>query len=145
MRLELQKRRNPSQTMSLLSPLLAITLTLVTGAIMFGLLGFHPGEALFVYFVEPLLDPWSLQELIVKATPLILIGVGLTICYRSNNWNIGAEGQFTIGAICGSVAPVLLPDWQNLCHIPGDDGHGRIGRCAVWLFARHVEKSFRCQ
>ncbi len=127
MRLELQKRRNASQVMSLMSPLLAIFLTLLTGAVMFGVLGFNPAKALFVYFVEPLLDSWSLQELVVKASPLILIGVGLTICYRSNNWNIGAEGQFTIGAICGSVTPILLPDWQNVMTFPVMMAMGALG------------------
>ena len=113
MRIELQKRRTASRTMALLSPVLAILLTLVTGSIMFSLLGFNPASALYVYFIEPLLDPWSLQELVVKASPLILIAVGLTICYRSNNWNIGAEGQFTVGAIFGSILPVIFYDWQG--------------------------------
>ena len=113
MRLELQRREHPSHTMTLASPLLAIVLTLLTGGLMFGLLGFNPAEALYVYFVEPLTDSWSLQELVVKASPLVLIGVGLTICYRSNTWNIGAEGQFTVGAICGSILPIVLYEWQN--------------------------------
>ncbi|PLW77625.1 ABC transporter permease [Cohaesibacter celericrescens] len=127
MRLELQKRRSSSSAMSLLSPLLAICLTVLTGAVMFGLLGFNPAEALYVYFIEPLLDPWSLQELVVKASPLILIGVGLSICYRSNNWNIGAEGQFTIGAICGSVLPILLPEWQTPIVFPIMVALGAVG------------------
>ena len=127
MRLELQKRRSSSAAMSLLSPLLAITLTVITGAVMFGLLGFNPAQALYVYFIEPLLDPWSLQELVVKASPLILIGVGLTICYRSNNWNIGAEGQFTIGAICGSVLPILLPEFENPMVFPIMVAMGAVG------------------
>ena len=118
MRIELQKRGAPSAQMSLLSPLLAIVLTVLTGAVMFGLLGFNPAEALYVYFIEPLLDPWSLQELVVKASPLILIGVGLTICYRSNNWNIGAEGQFTAGAIAGSILPVLFHGWESPLVLP---------------------------
>ncbi|SFO56353.1 simple sugar transport system permease protein [Cohaesibacter marisflavi] len=127
MRLEMQKRGAPSQVMSLMSPVLAIILTLITGAIMFGLLGFNPGKALYVYFVEPLLDPWSLQELVVKASPLILIAVGLTICYRSNNWNIGAEGQFTMGAIFGSVLPIMFPDFQNYAVFPIMLAMGAIG------------------
>ncbi|SNY93340.1 nucleoside ABC transporter membrane protein [Cohaesibacter sp. ES.047] len=113
MHLELEKRTASSKTMALMSPVLAIFLTVITGAVIFALLGFDPAEALFVYFVEPLLDPWSLQELVVKASPLVLIGVGLTICYRSNNWNIGAEGQFTVGAICGAIVPVMMPGWQD--------------------------------
>lgn len=118
MRIELEKRPGTSKLFAILSPLLALFLTLVFGAIMFALLGKNPFSALYSFFVEPLLEVWSLHELAIKAAPLILIAVGLSICYRSNNWNIGAEGQFTIGAITGSILPVLYPDWQSPMILP---------------------------
>ncbi|WP_312407778.1 ABC transporter permease [Rhizobium sp.] len=118
MRIELQKRANTSVLFSILSPLLALALTLIAGAIMFGLLGKSPLNSLYIYFVEPLLDVWSLHELAIKAAPLILIAVGLSVCFRSNNWNIGAEGQFTIGAITGSILPVLNPEWHSPLILP---------------------------
>ncbi|TGT80311.1 ABC transporter permease, partial [Mesorhizobium sp. M8A.F.Ca.ET.161.01.1.1] len=102
MRIELEKRAGVSRLFTFLSPLLALVLTLLVGAVMFAMLGKNPAHALYAFFVEPLLEVWSLHELAIKAAPLILIGVGLSICYRSKNWNIGAEGQFTIGAITGS-------------------------------------------
>ena len=101
MRLALERRAERSVFIALLSPLLAIALTLATGAALFALLGKPPLEALKIYFLDPLTDPWALQEIAVKATPLVLIGVGLSLCYLANGWNIGAEGQFLIGAICG--------------------------------------------
>ncbi len=101
MRLALERRAERSIFIALLSPLLAIALTLTTGAVLFALLGKPPLEALKIYFFDPLTDPWALQEIAVKATPLVLIGVGLSLCYLANGWNIGAEGQFLIGAICG--------------------------------------------
>src|ERR1043166_4078706 len=101
MRLALDPRAERSVFIALLSPLLAIALTLATGAALFALLGKPPLEALRIYFFDPLTDPWALQEIAVKATPLVLIGVGLSLCYLANGWNIGAEGQFLIGAICG--------------------------------------------
>src|SRR5690606_31055801 len=61
---------------------------------------------------------WQLHELAIKATPLILIGVGLSVCFASNNWNIGAEGQFVMGAIAGSALPVLFPEFQNIFVLP---------------------------
>src|SRR6218665_1513375 len=118
MRIELERRPRVSTLFSILSPLMALVLTLIAGVIMFGLMGIDPIEAMDVYFVEPLIDVWSLHELAVKAAPLILIGVGLAICYRSNNWNIGAEGQFTIGAITGSILPVLFPQWHSWTILP---------------------------
>lgn len=118
MRLELEKRAEESKLMSLLSPVLAISLTLVFGAAMFAIIGHDPAKALFVYFVEPLITSWSLQELIVKAAPLILIGVGLAVCFLSNTWNIGAEGQFTIGAVAGSIIPVMFHEWDSALVLP---------------------------
>jgi simple sugar transport system permease protein len=65
-------------------------------------MGKNPITALYVYFIEPLTDPFSLAEIAVKATPLVMIAVGLSLCYIANIWNIGAEGQFLVGAIAGS-------------------------------------------
>nr|CAD6415255.1 ABC transporter permease [Rhizobium sp. Q54] len=118
MRIELQRRSEVSRLFSLVSPLLALVLTLFFGGIMFWTLGKNPFDALYSFFIEPLLEVWSLHELAIKAAPLILIGVGLSICYRSNNWNIGAEGQFTIGAITGSILPVLYPEWHSPMILP---------------------------
>ncbi|AYD01272.1 ABC transporter permease [Neorhizobium sp. NCHU2750] len=118
MRIELQKRAGTSTLFAVLSPLIALVLTLVAGGVMFWLLGQSPLGALYIYFVEPLLEVWSLHELAVKAAPLILIAVGLSVCYRSNNWNIGAEGQYTIGAITGSILPVLNPAWHSPIILP---------------------------
>src|SRR6478735_4469804 len=102
MRLALERRAERSVFIALLSPLLAIALTLATGAALFALHGKPPLEALKFFFFDPLTDPWALQEIAVKATPLVLIGVGLSLCYLANGWNIGAEGQFLIGAVAGS-------------------------------------------
>ncbi len=118
MRIELEKRGEVSRLFGLLSPLLALLLTLIAGGIMFLLLGKDPLGSLYALLVEPLFDPWSLNELAKKAAPLILIAVGLSVCYRSNNWNIGAEGQYSIGAIVGSMIPVYFYDWQSPLVLP---------------------------
>lgn len=118
MRIELVKRPERSALFAALSPFIALALTLIAGAIMFSLLGKNPVEALYYYFIDPLREVWSLHELAVKAAPLILIAVGLSICYLSNNWNIGAEGQFIVGAIVGSILPVMFPDFQSWIVLP---------------------------
>jgi simple sugar transport system permease protein len=107
MQLVLERRAERSTRIALLSPLIAIGLTLVTMTIMFAILGKNPFTALVVYFIEPLTDSYSLQEIVVKASPLVLIGVGLSLCYLANVWNIGAEGQFLIGAVTGSWLAVI--------------------------------------
>ncbi len=113
MRIELIRRPERSAAMALLSPLIAIGLTVVCGFVIFAVNGVDPFGALYVYFIEKLTAWWSIQDLIVKMTPLILIAVGLSLCYLSNTWNIGAEGQFTAGAIAGSALPILFPEWQG--------------------------------
>lgn len=118
MRIELEKRAEDSHLFTVVSPLIALILTAIAGAIMFFMLGKSPVDALYTFFVEPLIDPWSLDQIAVKAGPLILMGVGLSVAYRSNNWNIGAEGQFTVGAITGSILPIMLPDYQNWTVLP---------------------------
>jgi len=102
MQLVLEKRAERSNTIALVSPLIAIGLTIVTMSILFAILGKNPIAALGVYFIDPLTDSYSLQEIAVKATPLVMIGIGLSLCYLANAWNIGAEGQFLIGAVAGS-------------------------------------------
>jgi simple sugar transport system permease protein len=117
-RVELTKRAAPSAVFSMLSPLIALGLTILAGCIMFVILGKSPVAALYSYFIEPLTEIWSLHELAIKAAPLILIAVGLAVCYRANVWNIGAEGQFTFGAIIGSVLPVLVPGFTGPLLLP---------------------------
>ena len=118
LRIELIRRPEHSTLMSFLSPVIAVGLTIVAGFLIFLAVGINPFRGLYVYFVEPLTAAWSLQELTVKAIPLVLIAVGLSLCYLANNWNIGAEGQFTVGAIFGSALPILFPDFQNGATLP---------------------------
>ena len=107
--LKLEVRPQPSKVWSYASPVLALVITVVIGVILFAALGKDPVRGLQVFFVEPLKSWYAVGELMVKATPLLLIALGLAVCFRSTVWNIGAEGQFVIGAICaGGVA--LLAD-----------------------------------
>ncbi|PLK71163.1 sugar ABC transporter permease [Rhizobium sp. TH135] len=130
MRIELERRSRQSNLFAIVSPLLALALTVFFGGIMFALLGKDPVSALFSFFIEPLLEVWSLHELAVKAAPLILIGVGLSVCYRSNNWNIGAEGQFIAGAIVGSILPITFYEWTSPLLLPLMLVMGAIGGAA---------------
>jgi general nucleoside transport system permease protein len=113
MRLVLTRRDSVPLWMKIASPAIAVVLTLISGAVMFALMGLNPLTALHVYFVSPLSDSWALQEVAVKATPLVLISVGLMLCYQSNNWNIGAEGQFVMGAIFGAAIAIWTHGTPN--------------------------------
>ncbi len=99
--IRLEPRATPSAAMSVLSPVIAFAITAVVGAGLFAALGKDAVQALSVFFLEPFNGLRAISELALKSTPLVLIALGLALCYRSNVWNIGAEGQFLMGAIGG--------------------------------------------
>lgn len=110
--LRLEPRPQPSTAWSYASPLLALAITVVIGVVLFSVLGKDPVRGLQVFFWEPIKNGYALSELMVKATPLMIIALGLALCFRSNVWNIGAEGQFVIGAIfAAGVALMVDRSW----------------------------------
>jgi ABC-type uncharacterized transport system permease subunit len=106
-RIKLEARPEPSKWMSMASPLLALAITVLIGTLLFTLLGKDPVRALQMFFVEPVKSAYALSELAVKAVPLLLIALGLSVCFRANVWNIGAEGQFVMGAIFASGVAMM--------------------------------------
>ncbi len=103
--LNLEKRAQPSRRWSTLSPLLAVVLTMIAGGGMFALLGENPVEAIRTIFWDPLFGEFAFYyrpQLLIKAAPLILIAIGLAMGFRAGIWNIGAEGQYIIGALTGA-------------------------------------------
>ena len=103
--LRLEPRPAPSRAWIWASPLLALVVTVLIGTLLFVALGKDPVRGLQVFFWEPIKSTYALGELGLKATPLLLIALGLAVCFRSNVWNIGAEGQYIIGAVfAGGVA-----------------------------------------
>ena len=106
----LEPRPAPSRLFSLASPLIAIALTLMASAALMAAMGRDPLAALSVYFVSPFQDAYGRAELVVKAIPLALIGAGLSVCFRANVWNIGAAGQFTLGALAAGGLALALPN-----------------------------------
>jgi simple sugar transport system permease protein len=105
---KLEARPQPSQAMSYASPLIALALTVLLAALLFAALGKDPLKGLSIFFVEPLNGLRGISEVMLKATPLILCALGLAVCYRSNVWNIGAEGQFLLGAVAGGGVALWL-------------------------------------
>ena len=101
----LEKRPAPSRLWELIAAPVAILLTMLAGGILFALLGKDPFVAMRLIFWDPLFDPqfaaYSRPQLLVKAGPLILIATGLALGFRAGIWNIGAEGQYIMGAIIG--------------------------------------------
>ncbi len=137
--LRLEMRPQVSPVWSIASPLLALAITVVLGATLFLALGKDPVRGLQMFFWEPVKSGYALGELMVKATPLLLIALGLAVCFRSNVWNIGAEGQFVLGAICaGGVA--LMADKEStrwiVLAILGAGMAGGMAWAAITAFLR---------
>lgn len=108
----LEKRPSPSAFWQWATPVLAVILTMIAGGIMFAILGKNPVEAIRTIFWDPLFNEqfasYSRPQLLVKAGPLILIAVGLSLGFRAGIWNIGAEGQYIMGAIFGAAVGLAL-------------------------------------
>ena len=118
MRFRVEPRREIPGALLWLTPAVAVLATVVAAAALFALLGHNPLPALWELFVKPLLSVQSLTELALKAAPLVMIGVGLAAGFRANVWNIGAEGQLTMGAIAGSGVALALYGQQGAWVLP---------------------------
>ncbi|HUH40626.1 MAG TPA: ABC transporter permease [Castellaniella sp.] len=108
--LELVPRAEPSRLMSWMSPILAVILTAICGVFMFAAVGKSPIEGLAVFFLEPISSLRGWSEVGVKLAPLLLISVGLALCFRANIFNIGAEGQLVLGAIVSGAVILAFDD-----------------------------------
>ena len=128
--LKLEARPQPSRWWSLGSPLLALLITVVIGVLLFAALGKDPVRGLQIFFWEPIKSPYALGELMVKATPLLIIALGLAVCFRSNVWNIGAEGQFVIGAVAAGGVALLADKATGPWIVPAIIGAGVLGGMA---------------
>jgi len=89
------------------TPLVAVLATMIAGGLLFAALGKNPVEAIRTIFWDPLFGEFAFYyrpQLLVKGAPLVLIAIGLSLGFRAGIWNIGAEGQYIMGAICGAGA-----------------------------------------
>ena len=141
MLIRLEQRPEPSAGMVYVSPVIAVVLTILTSMVMFALLGVDPVKAIVTFFIEPISSLDGVAELCVKATPLILIGVGLSLGFKANVWNIGAEGQLVIGALAGGGLGLAFFDQSSVFLVPAMLVCGVLGGMAwaaipAWLKTR---------
>ncbi len=130
MLIRLEPRGVPSRRWAYGSPILALGLTLAATAVIFAALGKDPGRSLYTYFIAPLVSATARPELLVKAAPLVLIGIGLSLGFRANVWNIGAEGQYTLGALAGGGLAPWFPESDSALLLPGMIVAGALGGIA---------------
>src|SRR5258708_2210465 len=131
LRLRLEPRGQQSRLWTVASPVVAIALTVVAAGVIFALLGRPPGAALYTFLIAPLVSDNGPPELLVKSAPLILIGVGLSLGFRAGVWNIGAEGQYIMGAICGGGLGLAFPETPAMLLFPAMMALGIAGGAAL--------------
>src|ERR1700690_1383819 len=118
MRIRLEKRLTPSRFMQIATPIASVLLTMLLGAIIFQLIRFDGPRAIYETFITPVVASYKWQDVMTKAAPLIIIALGLSLGNQAKIWNIGAEGQYIIGALAGAGVAFALPDAQGFWVIP---------------------------
>ncbi len=132
----LEKRPTPSKAWTVATPVLAVLATMIAGGIMFAMLGKNPFEAIRIIFWDPLFSEqfasFSRPQLLIKAGPLILIAIGLSFGFRAGIWNIGAEGQYIIGALAAAGLGLAFYPTDSIFIFPAMIVAGAFGG---WLWA----------
>src|SRR5277367_2416315 len=142
LRLKLEPRGERSRLWTIASPIVALALTVVAAGVIFALLGREPGAALYTFLIAPLVSDNGPPELLVKAAPLILIGVGLSLGFRAGVWNIGAEGQYTMGAIFGGGIALAYQDLPAVILFPTMMIFGALGGMALAAVPAYLRTRF---
>src|SRR5260221_1521839 len=104
--------------LGLLLPVLTAILALAIGAGLLWLLHADPLKAYAALFGGAFATTSGLTQSAVKATPLLLVALGIIIAFRANVINIGAEGQIILGALAGTGFALAWPAWPGFLLIP---------------------------
>ena len=117
----LEKRQQPSRAWTFATPILAVLLTMFCGGLLFAALGQDPIETIRTIFLDPLFSEFAWfyrPQLLIKGAPLVLIAIGLSFGFRAGIWNIGAEGQYIVGAICGAAVGLAFYPSESFVIFP---------------------------
>ena len=143
--IRLEKRPQPSRAWSLATPLVAVLATMLFGGVLFAVLGKDPVEAIRTIFWEPLFGEFAFYyrpQLLVKGAPLVLIAIGLSLGFRAGIWNIGAEGQYIIGALTGAGVGLAFYPMEAFYIFPLMVLAGALGGWAWAMIPAILKKRF---
>ncbi len=130
------------------TPIVAVLLTMVFGGLLFAALGKNPVETIRTIFLDPLFSEFAWfyrPQLLIKGAPLVLIAIGLSFGFRAGIWNIGAEGQYIVGAICGAAVGLAFYPTESVVHLSADGCRRGLGRDALGDDPRPVAGEIRHQ
>jgi simple sugar transport system permease protein len=140
MRIRFEKRREPSKLMQAVTPVIAVLLTMVIGALIFWAIGYDGPRAVKEIFFTPLVASYKWSDVARRAAPLILIALGLCVGNRAKVWNIGAEGQYIVGALSGAGVAYATLNFTGYWIVPLEIIAGIIGG-ALWAFIPAILKT----
>ena len=143
MRIRLEKRLTPSRFMQVATPIASVLLTMALGAIIFQLIGLDGPHAIYETFITPIVAPYKWVDVMTKAAPLIIIALGLSLGNQAKIWNIGAEGQYIIGAIAGAGVAFALPNAEGFWIIPLMIAAGILGGMAWAAIPAFLKTRYR--
>lgn len=140
--IRLEKRPQASQVFSWATPLLAVLATMFFGGLLFAALGKDPITSILTIFWQPLFGDFAFYyrpQLLIKGAPLVLIAIGLSLGFKAGIWNIGAEGQYIMGAIFGAATGLAFYPTESFLIFPLMILAGALGGL-VWAMIPAVLK-----
>src|SRR5208337_1951984 len=143
MRIRFEKRLTPSQFMQIATPIASVLLTMLLGAVIFELIGFDGPRAIYETFITPIVAPYKWVDVLTKAAPLIIIALGLSLGNQARIWNIGAEGQYIIGALAGAGVAFALPNAEGFWVVPLMIAAGVLGGMAWAAIPAFLKTRYR--
>ena len=143
MRIRFEKRREPSRLMMVATPIGAVMLTMLLGAVLFEALGYDGIRAVKEIFFTPLLAPYKWPDVARRAAPLILIALGLCMGNRAKVWNIGAEGQYLVGALAGAGIAYITKSLEGWWIVPLMIAAGIVGGAAWAAIPAFLKTRYR--
>lgn len=127
---------------SVWTPFAAIPIALILGGVVLLLAGYNPITAYEAMWQGAFKDRTAFTEVLIKATPLIFIGAGLAVAFKCSIWNIGAEGQFYVGAVMATVTGLYLGALPRFILMPLVLIMGALGGALWGMLAAFLKNRF---
>jgi simple sugar transport system permease protein len=137
----IERRASRSTALRTLSPVAAVLAALVFGALFLKLSGFDPLAVYGGMWRGAFGDAYGLSETLVKAIPIALCAMGITVAFRMALWNIGAEGQLYAGAMAAAGLALSFPDSPALVLLPAMVAAG-MAAGALWALIAAIPRAW---
>jgi general nucleoside transport system permease protein len=144
--LQIEPRMKVSRWLPIWTSIVAVVVALILGGVLIAIVGGDPFGTYAHIAKVAFGDLGGITDTLTKATPLILVGLACSLAFRMKLWNIGAEGQFFMGAWAASAVvllPVLPPETSPFIFIPVMMIAGMLGGAAWGFIPGFLKARFR--